>query len=184
MVLKQKISLEEFLELPESEPALEFIDGEVVEKEVPKIKHATLQLHLAARLLESTLVAAFKVFTEARFIFGSSQRVYIPDVSVVARERLVRDELGEFADDQFIAPDIAIEILSPGQSAGRLLEKLTYYLENGVRLALVVDVEEKQVSVYRPAEQPRLIASPGFIDFEPVIQGLRLDLNELFDKLK
>jgi Uma2 family endonuclease len=184
MVVRQRISIEEFLALPEDDVSKEYVDGEVVEKVSPKFKHSIVERELLKLIEQSGAARDFEAIPETRYIFGEPQRVYVPGVSIVHRERLQRDEDGEFADEQRLAPDIAIEILSPGQSAGRLIEKLTFYMANGVEIALVVDNERHQVTLYRPGDEPRTIAEPAAVNMSPVIPGLAIDLAELFAALR
>ena len=65
------ISLEEFLLLPETKPASEYIDGKIIQKPMPKGKHSTIQTELSAALntaLKPKKVA--RAFSELRFTFG------------------------------------------------------------------------------------------------------------------
>jgi Uma2 family endonuclease len=184
MVIKQRLSIEEFLALPEEDASLEYVDGEIVEKVPPKFKHSRSQKFFLLFFENSSVATQFEAVPEARFLFGEPARGYIPDVAIVRRNRLTRDDSGEVADDQWLAPDIAIEILSPGQGAGRLIEKLTFYMANGVLLALVVDNQRHQVSVYRQGEEARTLAVGEQIDLMPAIPGLVLEVATIFAFLK
>ena len=109
------LTLEQFLALPETEPASEYIDGEVVQKTMPTWGHGVIQ-----RLLSFVLTVYLRTHpagdagSEIRCIFGppGAERTYVPDYVFVVAARL-QGEAGPFRG----APDLAVEILSPGQAS-------------------------------------------------------------------
>ncbi|HEX5938848.1 MAG TPA: Uma2 family endonuclease [Dehalococcoidia bacterium] len=183
MVTKQKLTLEEFLELPEDDVSLEYVDGELIEKVAPQSQHGVLQVDLGALLKAPSESAGFKVMTETRFTFGQPPRVYLPDVALARIRDIPVDSRGRLANDLRLAPTVAIEILSPGQNAGRLLEKLLFYMENGVRMAIVIDPDNDLATVYEPGQEPRGVHVPGVIDLSAIIPGASIDLGKLFASL-
>ena len=79
--LSQPITLEEFLKLPETKPASEYIDGAGIQKPMPQGKHSTLQTELSTFIkiiLKPRQIA--RAFSELRCTFGG--RSTVPDVSV------------------------------------------------------------------------------------------------------
>jgi Uma2 family endonuclease len=82
-----------------------------------------------------------------------------------------------------IPPDLAIEILSPDDSTGRVLDKVDFYLRTGVQLVWLVDPELETVTVYRPGEQPSTERAPAALDATPVLRGFTLDLDAFFATL-
>ena len=142
----QRISLEEFLALPEEEPALEYEDGVVTQKVPPQGKHAALQLAICEmlnRLMVPEKLA--KALPELRTTYASTSRV--PDVAVYRWERIPRDSSGRVADDFREPPDIAIEIASPGQSVNQLVSRCLWYVGHGVPVALLIDPYHESVVV-------------------------------------
>ena len=126
-ITQRRLTLEEFLELPEKKPALEFEDGEVTQKVSPKGPHSALQAVLGEifnRSLRPRRVAL--ALTELRTTFAGSSRV--PDVAVYLWDRIPRDAAGKIALDFREPPDIAIEIVSPGQSTNRLIRRCQRFL--------------------------------------------------------
>ena len=89
VLIGQALTLEEFLALPEEEPALEFIEGAVEQKVSPQARHGSLQWWLAARLADAaTGPNSGRVFTETRVTFGGQSR--IPDLVFYALARVPR----------------------------------------------------------------------------------------------
>ena len=118
ITLSPSVSLEEFLNLPETKPASEYINGEIIQKPMPKGRHSRLQGKLCSVINE--IVEPSKIayaFPELRCTFGG--RSIIPDVTVFLWEYISFAEDGEIPDDFQRAPDWTIEILSPEQKPNK-----------------------------------------------------------------
>ncbi len=121
-------------------------------------------------------------FTETRATFSGAS--YVPDVSIYTWERIPVDEQGYMLDDFVAAPDIAVEIASPGQGRQKLLDRCRWYVENGVRVALLIDPRRFTVMELRPDAEPRVYRRGQKIDLGDVIAGFALSLDELFGALR
>lgn len=177
-VLARKLTLEEFLRLPEEKPALEYVDGVVTQKVSPKGRHSRLQIVLARLLEESAQQGRIAwALPELRTIFAGN--TVVPDVSVYLRERMPVDATGEIADVFHEPPDIAVEIVSPEQSVNGLVRRCLWYVDNGVRVALLVDPADRSVLAFRPDKpavslrgQDRIDLHEVMLDFEPTVDQL------------
>lgn len=176
-------TLERFLELPEEEPPLEFVDGMVRQKVSPKGKHSALQAELVERLnRDARLRQLARAFPELRTTFAGASRV--PDVAVYRWDRIPRDASGKIADNFVEPPDIAIEIVSRDQSANALVRRCLWYIAHGVQIALLVDPIDESVLAFRPDEQVIAWRSQDRIDLGNVIPDLELTVEELFASLQ
>lgn len=95
-VPEKTITLEEFLKLPETKTASEYIDGQIIQKPMPQGKHSKLQGKLVTainQVVEGRKVAL--AFPELRCTFGG--RSIVPDIAVFAWERIPIDETGEYS---------------------------------------------------------------------------------------
>ena len=102
--LPKSLTLEEFLNLSETKPASEYIDGQIIQKPMPQGEHSVIQGELtsaANAALKPQKVA--RAFPELRCIFGG--RAIVPDVTVFTWERIPRKENGGVANIFAIAPD-------------------------------------------------------------------------------
>ena len=109
------LTLEEFLKLPETKPASEYIDGRIIQKPIPQGKHSRLQGRFVTAInavVEPQRIAL--AFPKLRCTFGS--RSIVPDAAVFAWDKIPMDENGDVANTFAAAPDWTIEILSPDQS--------------------------------------------------------------------
>ena len=185
MAIEQRsMTLDEFLALPEEEPALEFeADGTVTQKVSPKGRHSSLQGGFIK------LIDAFgiprqmaRAFPELRTVFGGA--AYVPDVAVYRWERIPPTAEGEVPDDFTEPPDIAVEIISPGQTVTTLVRKCIWYVEHGVLLALLVDPVDRSVLLFRPNALPRALRATDAIDLSEVLPGFEATVDQLFSALK
>ena len=141
------LTLDEFLKLPETKPASEFIDGQIIQKPMPQGKHSTIQGDLGANInqaLKTQHIA--RAYPELRCTFGD--RSVVPDVTVFTWERIPRDQNGEVANIFAIAPDWTIEILSPDQSQTKVVLNILHCLAHGTQMGWLIDPAEKLVFVY------------------------------------
>ena len=162
------ITLEDFLKLPETKPASEFIDGQMLQKPMPQGKHSTIQGDLVSAIdtvLKPERIA--RAYPELRCTFGD--RSIVPDVAVFAWERIPRDDDGKVANVFALAPDWTIEILSPDQSQTKVVRNILHCLSHGTQMGWLIDPEEELVFVYLAdrtlsmyEEKDDLLPVPGF----------------------
>lgn len=141
------LSLDEFLQLSETKPASEFIDGQIIQKPMPQGKHSTVQLDLGTDInltLKPGHIA--RAYSELRCTFGGKSLV--PDIAVFTWENIPRDENGKVSNTFTIAPDWTIEILSPDQSQTKVIRNILHCLAHSTQMGWLIDPEEELVFVY------------------------------------
>ncbi len=161
----QILTLDAFLREPETKPAREYIDGQILAKPMPKAKHSRIQFKLTEAInnqLETHQTAV--AFPELRCTFG--ERSIVPDIVVITWDRIPLDQDGDVANDVKVCPDWIIEILSPDQSQTQLTRKILTSLDWGCQMGWLIDPAEKTVLVY-PAQ-----GSPSFGDMQDPEQVL------------
>ncbi len=178
------LSLEQFLGLPEAEPALEMgPNGEITQKVSPTTEHAALQRELAAQLEAHARPRRIgHAFTEQRVVLSRVARV--PDVSFYRQDRLPLDAAGRYIAHPTTPPDLVGEIYSPGQEdRPDVLAKMAWYLEQGVGIALLVDPERRRVTVFSK-EGESVFSDDDQLPLEAYLPGLRLTPSDLFAALE
>ncbi len=178
-----KISLEEFLKLPETKPYNEYINGQIIQKPMPQGKHSKLQseLIIAINALTKPRQTAL-AFPELRCTFGG--RSIVPDVTLFAWSRIPVDEDGDIANVFRIAPDWTIEILSPDQNQTKVTGNIIHCLDCGSKLGWLIDPDEKSVLVYPAKQQTRLLTQSDLLPVPDLLADLRLTVADLFNWLK
>jgi Uma2 family endonuclease len=179
MATTTKLTLEQFLVLPETEPASELIDGEVVQKTMPTLYHAVIQ-----RLLSFVFTLYLREHPigeagpELRCLFGSRapNQARLPDFMFVSADRLQG-----VAGDQPLpgAPDLAVEILSPDDRTSKVMRKVRYYLANGVRLVWLIDPAKRTVRVYTEAKLLRTFTDKDTLDGGDVLPGFSVPVRDI-----
>ena len=128
------LTLEQFLDLPETKPASEYIAaGKVIQKPMLQGKHSLLRSELSifinSILMKSNIAIAF---LELRCTFGC--RSIVPDVVVLENENISKDDDGEISNVVTTAPDWVIKILSPNRSNTKVIKNILHYLDNGTEV--------------------------------------------------
>ncbi len=106
--------------------------------------------------------------------------VLSPDASWVSPERMAQVPPAELRAFPRLCPDFIIEVKSPTDRPNVLQAKMEQWINNGVRLAFMLDPETETAHIYRPG-QPReeVRGFDGELSGEPVLPGFRLDLRAL-----
>jgi Uma2 family endonuclease len=178
-VIYRGMTLEQFLKLPEAKPAFEFINGMVVQKVSPKTTHSVLQIMLGWRILSHARPRRLGMpFPELRCTFG--RRSLVPDLAFFARGRIPKDKSGKHVDDVFLAPDLAIEIISPGQTVKQLTARALWCMAHAVRLFWVIQPSRRRVFVFQPGRPPETLGLGDTLSGFTVLPGFALPLEEMF----
>jgi Uma2 family endonuclease len=181
-ITTQPITLLEFLKLPETKPASEYIEGEIIQKPMPKTRYSRLQGRLIRAINEvveeSKLAYAFP---ELRCTFGG--RSIVPDIAVLLWERIEFNDDGEPVDDVRIAPDWMIEILSPEQSSNRVTGNILHCIRHGCQLGWLLDPDDRSILVFLPKQSPELCVGSDHLPLPNKI-SLNLTAEQVFSWLK
>jgi len=176
------ITLEQFLEMPETKPASEYIDNEIIQKNMAKGRHSRLQGKLCQAInlvTEETRIAY--AFPELRCTFDN--RSIVLDIAVFKWQNIPFLEDGEIPDQFNLAPDWIIEILSPEQNVNKVIGKILHSLKHGTQLGWFVDPCDRSILAFLPERQPVLLTA---CDRLPVLEPvtLKLSADQVFDWLK
>jgi len=151
--------------LPETKPALEWINGRAVQKVSPQRKHALAQTGFAIALgTWARTTGAGMVGTEWRFQVappGEERRPLVPDVAFLSYARLPYLVQLE-TEVPRVAPDLAVEILSPDDRSKDVEEKVRVYLAAGAQAVVLVDTAEQTVTIRKSTGTQRLARSDVF----------------------
>ena len=106
-----------------------------------------------------------------------SGNVRSPDVSFIAADRLASHPLSD--DFSELAPDLAVEVLSPSERPRYVLDKVGEYLEAGVRLVWVIDPRKAKAVAYRSLSDVTELQADDELDGLDVLPGFRCRLSEI-----
>lgn len=172
----KKLSKAEFWALADaSDLTYELIDGIAVPKMSPKYFHAR-----AARRILNILEewSRDRGRAEIEWAFDLRQDFTpVPDLIYVSFDRLPESWNENAACP--VTPELAIEIISPGQTFGQMTQKAGYYLTGGVLQVWVVDPEAKSVTVFYPDRAPITYMENSIIT-DDLFPGLSVEIDRLF----
>jgi Uma2 family endonuclease len=178
------VSLEMFERLPDDPSGCrtELVRGRVVREPPAGFEHGFLGAEIGALLhrfvREQHL--GIVVTAETGFVLSDDPpTVRAPDAAFVAAQRLPVGTTGikGFAR---LAPDLAVEVLSPSNSARQVRAKVRDYLAAGTRLVWVLDPDVPAVRIYRAGGSVALRRVGGVVDGEDVLPGFRAAVADLF----
>jgi Uma2 family endonuclease len=178
--VKNLLSAEELERMSGLRERHELVRGELVRVTPVGGRHGHVATKFAARLLghvEQHRLGA--VMVEAGYILTRSpDTVRAPDISFLAASRIPPEGL----PDGFItgAPDLAIEVVSPDDTATEIDAKVQEYLRAGTRLVAVVQPRTRTLTTYRPDGTARVLQAAERFDGVDVVPGFSLPLEDLF----
>jgi Uma2 family endonuclease len=175
------LTLAEFERLPREDAwRLELVRGRVVREPRPAFLHARVLarlVHLLERHLEATDEA--RVFVDPGVVLSvAPPTVRGPDLAVVLTERLPGNQYP--SGPWKLIPDLAVEVVSPSNSAMELHQKVVEYLEAGVPLVWVVDPSARTVTTYRGDGGARLLSGDDVLAEGEVLLDLQIPLEQIF----
>lgn len=170
--------------LPETKPETEWVRGRALQKMSPTRHHSRLQSALLIALSAwAEDHGEGEIGIEWRFRImppGEVRRPLVPDLSYVRNERL-RPLSDEELQAPPIAPDVAFEILSPGDRKPDVEEKIAVYLAAGTSLVVLVDPKARSVTLIDPKNR-RTLAEHETLAHD-ALAGFALPLARLFSVL-
>jgi Uma2 family endonuclease len=174
----RKVATEEdLLAMPRDGQKYELVDGEIRVSPTGD-RHGLVSAYLVALLVPFVKSRALGhvMTSEAGFRFPD-KNIRSPDVSFVASGRFPDDKVPDDFGD--LAPDLAVEVLSPHDRPRHVLDKVGQYLEGGVRLIWVIDPRQGRAVVYRSLSDVQELGADDLLDGEDVIPGFRCALRDI-----
>ena len=183
--LKNQLTVEEFLALPETDTAYEFVNGEAVPKYQndqmsPKFFHGSTTGALFI-LLSTWAQDQGRVVVEwgVKLTRNQENWIPVPDLTYVSYNRLPADWLKDEACP--VIPELVMEIISPGQTFGDMIDKATDYLQAGILLVWIVDTISQTITVFTLSSLPVTFREHQIISHE-ILPGLEITPHAIFQR--
>lgn len=169
-------AFEAWTELPENRDHLyEFINGEIIEvssNDYSSQIGANCLVFIGAFVLSHRLGRVSGA--DGGYVIGEDR--YIPDCAYISFKRQTAPT---FKGYNPVAPDLAVEVLSPSNTPDEIATKVVNYLRAGT-VVWVVDPETKRVTVYTPDAAPRAYSLEETLDGGAVLPGFTLPVKQIF----
>lgn len=181
MAIKQLMTVEDLAQLSD-ECRYDLIRGELVTMTPAGFGHGNFALAIGADLKQYQRSSGLgrAVGAETGFILARDPDVMLaPDAAFVLHDRLPsRDEWGPFLE---LAPDLAVEVISPGDRARYVADKVMEYLDAGVRLVWLIDPIRETVTVYSSDRTARILTITDELDGGDVLPGFSVPVAQIFE---
>lgn len=174
-----KISFEEFQNLPEREGTIyELDEGQLVMEPSPALRHNLIRQRIAVKLIQHLEAKHLGVVAEEMDFRLATETVRNPDVAVILKEHLAIIDLDASPVDG--APALAVEVVSPSNTAHDMRKKTEQYLRAGSRSVWIGYPTLRLVEIHSAAGL-RQVREPEPLKDEAVLPGFSITLKEIFD---
>jgi Uma2 family endonuclease len=180
-VLHQLLTAQDLWQLPDMGTRRDLVRGEVIETMPPGGQHGAIAVILAMLLrLWTKQNTGGYVGVEAGYILAHDpDTVRGPDVSYVRAERIPRSGIPEGFWD--MAPDLAVEVVSPSETADEVREKVRDFLSAGTPLVWTIYPRTREVIVHTPDGLARTYEANDTLEFPDALPGFICSVVELFE---
>lgn len=174
------LTADDLWEMPPGTMQRELVRGELIETMPPGVKHGKIAVRLSSLLLDwADSGAGGHVGVESGFkLARDPDTVRGPDVYYISAARMPDTDVPTGFSE--IAPDLAVEVVSPGQTAEAVQDKVSDYLQAGTRLVWVIYPRRRQVVAHTPDGLARTYDSPTLLASEDVLPGFSCSVAGLF----
>jgi len=166
----------------EATEGYELIEGELVKMAPTGLEHGGVELGVGAEIRTwSKQTKHGRVFVgEIGFYTrGNKRTVRAADVVFISYERLPADASTE--GYSHIAPDLVVEVISPGNTAAEMEQKIREWFEFGVRLVWGIYPKTRRVHVYTTPDKPTILDADAHIDGGDVLPGFSVPIAVFFE---
>lgn len=181
MTIKTLLTAEDLLALPDDGHSYELVDGELVEVSLPGGEHNSVMgnIYYGLRNYAQPRGLGRVLSGDTGIILRRApDTVRGPDVCFISRERLPAGPLTAGYLD--VVPDLVVEVVSPGDRAGKVDEKVQAWLRAGARLVWAVYPRTRSVVVHRGPHSSERYTDKDTIDAAPVLPDFRIQVAEFF----
>lgn len=158
----------------------ELYRGELVPMTPVGLEHGRIVIRFGRLLDEYAAKSRLgTVCTEVGFhLLEKPDTTVAPDIAFIEQSRVPQGSAAE----KFVefAPDLAVEVLSPWDTATEMTRKIEVYLKAGVRLVWIVDPGTQRVTVYRSLQDVKVLTPDQELDGADVLPGFRITVADIF----
>ncbi len=179
--ITQFITADDLWQLPFDGMRHELIRGELQTMPPSGFEHGVVGINLSTPLDQHAKGNRLGVVVGAEtgfLIARNPDTVRGCDIGFVSRERI--EAVGIPKTYWPGAPDLSVEIISPGDRVYEVDAKVQEWLEAGAKMVWVINPRQRTVTVYRPGVNPVILTTKDTLDGQDVIPGFHLPVASLF----
>lgn len=183
------VTADEFWEMQSQFPneRTELVNGKVIRMAPASAGHGKYSIGIGALLWVYVKKKKLGIICAAETGFVLEDKtVRAPDAAFVSQSRLDahRKETGaEISMEKFwpFAPDLAVEVVSPGDRAGEVADKVRDWLKSGVRLVWVIYPRSQTAHVFTAPETMQILEADNVLSGGEVVPGFSCKVSEIFE---
>lgn len=164
----------------EPEGLYELVDGQIQQKPMGLIEQSTANLLMLALADHCRQEHSGRVVMECMFQFLGNRNLRRPDVAFVSNQRWAAERGLPRVTAWPVAPDLAVEVISPTDPFVSVLAKVSEYFAAEVRLVWLLVPALHQAYVFSSPTEVRILTAADDLTGEPVLPGFRVNLGRLF----
>jgi len=171
----------ELLSLPRGEFRYELIQGELRTMSPAGFEHGVIAQRLGARMqmyVEEQDLGTVPTAETGFVLERDPDTVRAPDVAFVSKEQLDRCGMTKAYFPE--APALAVEVVSPDDTAEEVDSKIRDWLAAGTKLAWVIYPKGRTVTVYRSLDDIQVLSEQDLLSGESVVSGFECAIADLF----
>ena len=180
-VVRQQVTADELLLMPDDGFRYELVQGELRQMNPAGIVHGRVTMSFAWRLArhveENRLGTVYAAETGFR-LASDPDTVRAPDVALVSQARV--EAIGEVEGFWPEAPDLAVEVVSPGDSYTDVEEKVFAWLDAGTKMVVVINPRQRSATVYKSSIDIVALAEADVLAGGDIVPGFELAVQEIF----
>jgi Uma2 family endonuclease len=177
----QLVTAEDLQRLPRRGGRYRLIKGELRAMPPAGGEHGSVAMHLAASLYQAVSARHLGCVyaAETGFLLATNpDTVLAPDAAFIRRERL--EQIGPSTGFIPVAPDVAVEVISPHDTYTEVEEKVSLWLQHGTQMVVVVNPRRRGVTLYRPGRPVLFLTEQDELSGDDVVPGWRVRIQDLF----
>lgn len=175
----QPVTAEELIKLPRGRFRYELIKGELLTMSPAGEEHGAVTANLTLALAQHVKANKLGVVYGAETGFkleSNPDTVLAPDMAFISRARVgtISKKYREGA------PDLAVEVISPGESRLMIERKVVQWLHLGAHAVWIVNPQTATVTIYSADGEVKLLAGSDELTGDDVVPGFRIPITEIF----
>ncbi len=177
----QLMTAEELLKLPRGQHRYALVKGELITMSPAGFDHGVVIVRLTWRLAQHVEATSLGLVCGAETGFkiaSNPDTVLAPDLAFVARERLENKERPKAFYPG--APDLAVEVVSPGDTFNEVADKVAAWLEAGTRAVWVANPKRRTITIHRSLTESVTLTVNDELDGQEIVPGFHCRIAEIF----
>ena len=176
------VTADDLLKMPDDGFRYKLVKGELRRMAPAGHEHGRVAVRFTWRLaqhVEANNLGAVYAAETGFLIATNPDTVRAPDVAYISRKRL--EEAGKVEGYWPGAPDLAVEVVSPGDTYTEVEEKAMEWLEAGALMVLALNPRKRTVTRYRSLRDITILDEDAILDLSEIVLGFKIAVKEIFN---